>query len=160
MNASATPTTAYIEPILKTIRVKASPARAFEVFTSGVTSWWNPQHSINPTKAAIDKVVLEPRVGGRWYERGVDGSECEWGRVLAWEPPSRVVIVWQVNTQWKFDANLHTEVEVHFDAQPSGETLVTLEHRYLERLGENAAAQREMMNGGWGGLLALYAAKV
>lgn len=156
MNATTTP---YVEPIVKTVRVKATPARAFEVFTSNAQSWWNPSHSINPTKSAIDKIVLEPKVGGRWYERGADGSECEWGHVKVWEPPKRVVIVWQINSQWTYDENLHTEVEVRFEPKGS-ETVVTLEHRFLERLGEKASQMREGMNSGWGGQLDLYAAKV
>ena len=155
---NATVTTAYVEPVVKTIRVKATPAGAFEVFTRS-TAWWNPNHSINPTKAAIAEVVLEPRVGGRWYERGVDGSECDWGRVLVWEPPKRVVLQWQITTQWTYDANLHTEVEVRFEPQ-GAETLVTLEHRLLERWGDKARETRDSVNGGWGALLDRFAAIV
>ena len=152
-----TVTTPYVEPVVKSIRVKASPQRAFDVFTADASRWWNRNHSINPTRSPIEKVVLEPRVGGRWYEVGQDGSECEWGKVLAWEPPRRVVLQWQIGTDWQFHEDLHTEVEVTFEAQGS-ETLVTLEHRFLERWGEKARETREMVNGGWGGLLERFAA--
>lgn len=150
--------TVYVEPVRKTIRVQATPARAFEVFTAGMSRWWMPTHSISPTKAPIAEVVIEPRVGGRWYERGVDGSECDWGRVLLWEPPGRLVLAWQINAQWKYDPTLLTEVEVRFEAA-SGATEVRLEHRRLERLGDAAAAARARFDspGGWSGLLERYA---
>jgi uncharacterized protein YndB with AHSA1/START domain len=157
MTSSAT--TAYVEPVRKTIRVQAAPARAFEVFTAGMSRWWMPTHSISPTKTPIAEVVIEPRVGGRWYERGTDGSERDWGRVLLWEPPTRLVLAWQIDAQWKFDPTLLTEVEVRFDAQASGTTEVKLEHRRLERLGDAAAGVRGKLAspGGWSGLLERYA---
>jgi uncharacterized protein YndB with AHSA1/START domain len=153
------PTTAYVEPVRKTIHVQATPARAFEVFTSGMGRWWLPTHSISRTKTAIAAVVIEPRVGGRWYERGTDGSECDWGRVLVWAPPSRLVLAWQIDAQWNFDPALITEVEVRFDAQASGTTEVNLEHRYLERCGDAAVGLRTALAspGGWGRLLGEYA---
>jgi uncharacterized protein YndB with AHSA1/START domain len=157
MNNSAT--TAYVEPVTKTIRVQATPARAFEVFTAGMGRWWMPSHSISPTKIPIAEVVIEPRVGGRWYERGIDGSECDWGRVLLWEPATRLVLAWQIGAQWHFDATLLTEVEVRFTAQASGVTEVKLEHRQLERFGDAAAAVRAALasHGGWSSLLERYA---
>jgi len=152
---------AYIEPVLKSIRVQAAPARAFEVFTSGMARWWLPSHTINPTKSPIAAIVIEPREGGRWYERGEDGSECDWGRVLVWQPPARVVLAWQINAQWQYDPRLVTELEVRFTAQASGGTDVTLEHRLLERLGDAAAGVRDAIDSpsGWSGLLELYAAE-
>ena len=151
--------TAYVEPVLKSIRVQAKPARAFEVFTAKMARWWLPTHTINPTKSPIAAIVIEPRPGGRWYERGADGSECEWGRVLVWQPPTRVVLAWQINAQWEYDASLVTEVEVRFTALPAGGTEVTLEHRLLERHGDAAAAVRDAINSpsGWSGLLERYA---
>lgn len=99
-------------PVRRSVTVKASPARAFEVFTSGFSSWWPKTHSIGtvPLKTAI----IEPRAGGRWYETGEDGSECPWGDVIAWEPPQRIVLAWRIGTDWKFDPDLLTEVEVRF----------------------------------------------
>ncbi|HLX22813.1 MAG TPA: SRPBCC family protein [Usitatibacter sp.] len=157
MNATIAPS--YVEPVVKTTRVKATPAHAFEVFTRNIKAWWKPEHSINPTRSAIDKIVLEPRAGGRWYEIGVDGSECEWGRVLAWDPPKRVVLAWQITTQWTYDANLHTELEVRFEPQ-GAETVVTLEHRLLENWGEKARETRDAVNGGWGSLVDRLAAAI
>ena len=151
--------TAYIEPVVKSIRVQATQARAFEVFTARMAKWWLPTHTINPTKSAIAAIIIEPRAGGRWYERGEDGSECQWGRVLVWQPPKRVVLAWQINAQWEYDASLVTEVEVRFSAQPAGGTEVTLEHRLLERLGDAASGLRDAINSpsGWSGLLERYA---
>jgi len=154
---NATTAAAHVEPVVKTLRVKATARHAFEVFTADITRWWNRNHSINPTRSPLAKVVMEPKAGGRWYELGEDGSECEWGKVLAWDPPRRVVLAWQISTQWTFDASLHTELEVRFEPQGS-ETLVTLEHRFLERWGEKARETREMVDGGWGGLLERFAA--
>jgi uncharacterized protein YndB with AHSA1/START domain len=152
----------YIEPVRKTIRVQAPAARAFEVFTAGMFRWWPATHSINPTKAAIAEIVMEPRSGGRWYERGADGSECEWGRVLLWEPPRRVVLAWQIDAAWKFDPALLTEVEIRFKAQGSDATEVSLEHRKLEALGETAAGVRAIVDSasGWSGLLERYATEL
>jgi uncharacterized protein YndB with AHSA1/START domain len=105
-------------PVRKSILVKAPPQRAFEVFTSGIGRWWPPSHHIG--KAELQDAIIEPRAGGRWYERGVDGSECEWGRVLAWEPPQRVVLAWQLSADWEFDPSLVTEVEVRFTPEGEG----------------------------------------
>ena len=101
---------------------------------------------------------MEPRSGGRWYELGVDGSECEVGQVAAWEPPSRLLLIWQLTAEFKFDPTLETEVEVLFTPEGSG-TRVDLEHRNLERLGETAETLRQSIDspGGWGGLLELFA---
>ena len=157
MNAPTAPL--YIEPVRKTIRVQAPAARAFEIFTAGMFRWWPATHSINPTKAPIAEIVMEPRSGGRWYERGADGSECDWGRVLLWEPPLRVVLAWQIDAAWKFDPALLTEVEIRFEAQGAGATEVRLEHRKLEALGETAAGTRAIIDSasGWSGLLERYA---
>ena len=101
---------------------------------------------------------MEPRAGGRWYERGEDGSECQWGRVLSWEPPARVVLAWQINAQWQYDPDFETEVEIKFIADGTG-TRVELEHRDLERYGEQAETMRATFDsdGGWNGLLAAFA---
>lgn len=158
MNSTAT--AAYVEPILKTMVVQAKPEHAFEVFTAGMGRWWLRNCSINPTKSPIAEVVIEPRVGGRWFERGSDGSECDWGKVLVWEPSRRLVLAWQINAQWQFDPALTTEVEVNFNAQSSKATKITLEHRKLERYGDSASVVRDGLGGGWGGLLERYAAAV
>jgi len=148
-------TPAYVEPVVRSVRVAASPARAFEVFTSNIGRWWIPTHSILASKSPQASVTIEPRVGGRWFERGEDGSECDWGHVMVWEPPRRLVLAWQLDAQWDFDPALVTEVEVRFDAEPSGGTTVTLEHRCLERYGAGAESARTGLasEGGWSGLL-------
>lgn len=143
-------------PVRKSIHVKVTPAKAFDVFTAGMGRWWLKSHSINasPTR----DIVMEPRAGGRWYEIGEDGSECPWGQVLAWEPPSRLLLAWQVGGAWTFDPNLITEVEVRFLPERSG-TRVELEHRNLERFGDQAEAVRATFEspGGWSGLLESFA---
>ena len=143
-------------PVRKSIQVNATPERAFDVFTSGIGRWWPKTHKIG--KADLDRPVIEPRSGGRWYEIDVDGSECEIGRVAAWDPPSRLLLIWQLTPEFTYDPDLITEVEILFTADGNG-TRVDLEHRDLERMGEKAEAMRESISspGGWPGLLALFA---
>jgi uncharacterized protein YndB with AHSA1/START domain len=144
-------------PVRKSVIVQASASRAFEVFTAGIARWWPKSHHIGASEP--ERQVIEPREGGRWFERGVDGVECDIGRVLRWQPPTLLVLAWQLTADWKFDAALVTEVEVRFTAIEARVTRVELEHRHLERLGERAAAMREQIDApnGWGGLLALFA---
>ena len=143
-------------PVRKSIHVKAAPERAFEVFTSGIGRWWPKSHKIGQSE--LDRPVIEPLAGGRWYELDVDGSECELGKVAVWDPPSRLVLIWQLTPEFKFDPDLITEVEVQFTPDGDG-TRVDLEHRDLERLGEKADAMRETVSGpgGWPALLQLFA---
>lgn len=147
--------TVAITPVRKSVRVKAAPTRAFEIFTAGMKRWWLPQYSINASPIA--DVVVEPRAGGRWFERGEDGSECQWGTVLAWEPPSRLVLNWQISAQWQYDPALTTEVEVHFIPEGEG-TRVELEHR-LDGYGPAAEQMRAIFDGpaAWTGLLESFA---
>lgn len=143
-------------PVRKSLFVNATQDHAFEVFTAGMGRWWPKSHKL--TEADLDQQIIEPKQDGRWYQRSVDGSECEIGTVAAWEPPARVLLIWQLNAQWTFDPDLKTEVEVRFMPEGSG-TRVELEHRHLERLGDTAEGFREAIDapGGWGGLLELYA---
>ena len=145
--------------VRKSVTVAAAIAIAFEVFTARIESWW-PMASHHIGDADCAAVVIEPRPGGRWYERGVDGVECAWGRVLVWEPERRVVLVWQLNAQFKFDPTLHTEVDVRFTAIDEPTTRVDLEHRGLEVYGADALAMREAFGSpnGWNGMLEHYAA--
>jgi uncharacterized protein YndB with AHSA1/START domain len=147
-------------PVRKSIVVQADVARSFSAFTSGIGRWWPRSKSIGAT-AQVD-VVLEGRAGGRWYELGTDGAECEWGKVLVWEPPARVVLAWQIGSDWKYDPALVTEVEVTFTALVGGATRVDIEHRHLERFGNDAARLRDAFDsdGGWPGVLRAFAAVV
>jgi hypothetical protein len=141
-------------PIRKSLVVEADVERAFTVFTSRMGSWWPRSHST--AASPLVDVIVEPRAGGRWYERGEDGSETEWGKVLHWEPPARVLLGWQLDGNWKYNPACVTEVEINFTSLPAGGTRVDFEHRHLERLGDNAGAIRELLNSGWGGILDLY----
>jgi uncharacterized protein YndB with AHSA1/START domain len=148
--------TINVAPVRKSVRVAARRERAFEVFTAGIGRWWPKSHHIGA--ADLDTLVIEPRPGGRWYERGIDGSECEVGKVLVWEPPARLVLCWQLTPEWKDDPDLITEVEVQFIAEGANATRVELEHRNLERMGARADAMRQQIDGpnGWGALLELF----
>jgi uncharacterized protein YndB with AHSA1/START domain len=142
----------------KSVRVKAPPSVAWRVFTERMGTWWPlATHTIGTAKA-VD-AVIEPHVGGRWYERGDDGSTRDWGRVLAWAPYERLVLSWEISADWRHDPNLRTEVEVRFIAQGSDGTLVELEHRHLERYGARREQVRGILDGeaGWSGLLASFA---
>jgi uncharacterized protein YndB with AHSA1/START domain len=99
-------------------------------------------------------VVIEPRAGGRWYEVSENGAEYDWGRVLAWDPPARLVLAWQLTAAFEYDAGFETEVEVTFVAD-GDETVVSFEHRNLERFGD-VPELLTGMDAGWGMLLAGY----
>lgn len=139
-----------IAPVRKEIVVEAPAAHAFRVFTDGVDRWWPRQHHIG--KSPLKRAVIEPGMGGRWYSVCEDGSECDIGRVLAWDPPHRLVMSWQINGAWQFDPAFVTEVEVTFTPDGPAKTTVVVEHRDLERYGAQAAAIREMIGAdtGWG----------
>ena len=141
-----------IAPIVRTVEVKAAPARAFDLFTSRIGDWWPKGIGKAPHVA----IVMEPQVGGRWFERDADGNETQWGKVLSWEPPARVLLAWQINTRWSFDPDLMTEVELTFAPAEGGGTLVTLEHRNLERFGADAVPHVERLRGGWPTHLAVF----
>jgi uncharacterized protein YndB with AHSA1/START domain len=145
--------------VRQTVTVDAPPERAFTVFTADLASWW-PLDAYHIGAQPAVAVVVEPRPGGRWYERAADGSECDWGSVLAWEPPHRVVLVWQISAEWQPDPALRTEVEVRFAAEEGDRTRVELEHRGLEAYGERAQQMRDIFGSpdGWGSLLRRFAA--
>jgi uncharacterized protein YndB with AHSA1/START domain len=144
-----------IAPIVRTVSVKASPQRAFDAFTANMGQWWPKDHTISTQP--WETVIIEPHAGGRWFERAADGTETHWGKVLSWEPPGRVLLAWQISADWAYDPDLSTEVEMSFVDQGDGSTLVTLEHRNLERFGERAAAHADQLGNGWPGLLQKFA---
>ncbi len=143
-------------PVRKSVTIRATPARAFEVFTAGFDRWWPRSHHIGG--AELKQAFIEPRAGGRWYEINSEGAECDWGRVLAWEPPGRLVLAWQIGADWKYDPALVTEVEVTFTDAGGGMTRVDLEHRKLELMGAKAAEARVSFDApeGWGAILGAY----
>jgi len=144
---SHTPT---IPALHATITAGVPIERAFRVFTRSFDSWWPREFHIGRSDMA--EAILEPRAGGRWFERGTDGTECDWGRVLAWEPPHRLVVTWQINGEWQYDPDpAHaSEVEVRFTADGPERTLVELEHRFLDRLvGGQAIHDGIGQGGGW-----------
>jgi uncharacterized protein YndB with AHSA1/START domain/uncharacterized damage-inducible protein DinB len=146
-------------PVKKSIAVKASVDHAFKVFTEGFDTWWPRSHHIG--KQPLVKAVIETRAGGRCFGREADGTECDWGRVLSWEPPHRFVLAWQINPAWQYEPDLAkaSEVEVRFTAEAGGMTRVDLEHRYFERHGDGADKVRSSVDsaGGWGSLLQQFA---
>ena len=144
------------------IVVEAPVERAFDVFTQQMPSWWHPDHHI--LRGELAEMVFEPRVGGGIYDRGVDGSECRWARVLAYEPPDRVVISWDITPQWQIetDPGKSSEVEVQFIAETPERTRVVLEHRNLDRHGDGWEGVREGVHGdqGWPLYLDRFAARI
>jgi uncharacterized protein YndB with AHSA1/START domain len=146
--------------IRTSIVVEAPIERAFRVFTEDFGSFKPPEH--NMLGVDIAETIFEPRVGGNLYDRGVDGSECRWARVLAYEPPDRVVISWDISPQWQLETDLEktSEVEVRFTSETPERTRVELEHRNLERHGEGWEAVREGVggDGGWPLYLQRFAA--
>ena len=144
------------------IVVDAPIERAFSVFTDGFGTFKPREH--NMLGVDIAESVFEPHAGGRVYDRGVDGSECQWARVLAYEPPDRVVISWDISPQWQIEADpaRTSEVEVRFTEDAPGRTRVDLEHRHLERHGEGWEQLRDSVagEGGWPGCLRAFAERV
>jgi uncharacterized protein YndB with AHSA1/START domain len=140
-------------PIRSEITVHATPKRAFEIFTQGMHRWWPAEYTQFPR----DAIVIEPKNGGRWFERGKEGNETTNGKVLDWQPPGRVLFAWQLDGQWQYDAKLVTELEVKFTSDGNGGTHVTLEHRDLDRMGAGAEETYAMLTGGWGDLLKRFA---
>jgi len=142
------------------IVVAAPIDRAFSVFTNDFGRFKPPEHNLLQVEVA--ETVFEPRVGGHLYDRGIDGSECHWARVLAFEPPDRVVISWDISPQWQLETDpaKTSEVEVRFIAETSDRTRVELEHRNLERHGEGWEGVREGVGGdeGWPLYLQRFAA--
>jgi uncharacterized protein YndB with AHSA1/START domain len=133
------------------ITVKAPIERAFSIFTDGIGTWWSPDHHI--LRGELAEMVFEPRVGGHVYDRGVDGSECHWARVLVYNPPDRVVFSWDISLEWQIETDHEktSEVEVRFTALGPDRTLVELEHRHIDRHGDGWEQMRDAVGSpnGW-----------
>jgi hypothetical protein len=152
--------TIKIAPVRKSVVVRTSPDKAFEVFTARVDRWWPKTHNIGG--APIVETVIEPFVGGRWFTKCADGTEVVVGHVRVWQPAERLVVSWEINAQWKSDARvaLASEVDIRFLPEDPGSTRVELEHRDFERMGAaDGETMRNNVNGGWPGILALFAAE-
>jgi uncharacterized protein YndB with AHSA1/START domain len=133
------------------ITVEAPIETAFEVFTAGIGTWWPPAHHL--LEGELSEMVFEPKRGGNIYDRMTDGRECRWARVLAYEPPNRVVFSWDISLSWQIetDHSKTSEVEVRFTADGPTHTHVELEHRNLDRHGEGFEGMRDAVGspGGW-----------
>jgi uncharacterized protein YndB with AHSA1/START domain len=144
------------------IVVEAPIERAFSVFTDGFGTFKPREH--NMLQVDIAETVFETHVGGNVYDRGVDGSECRWARVLAFEPPNRVVFSWDISPQWQIETDLDktSEVEVRFIAEAPERTRVELEHRNLDRHGPGWESERDGVGGdqGWRLYLDRFAGQV
>jgi uncharacterized protein YndB with AHSA1/START domain len=151
--------TATDAPVMKSVTVRARPERAFEIFTREIDAWWPRSHHIG--KSPMRRVQIEERTGGRCYTEQEDGTECDWGRVLVWDPPHRFVMAWQITHEWGFEPSLakSSEVEIAFTPAADGGTRVDLVHRFFSRHGTGAASMRAAVDApnGWTGLLRLFA---
>jgi uncharacterized protein YndB with AHSA1/START domain len=141
------------------IVVDAPLERAFSVFTDDIGTWFPSEYNLLDTE--IVERVFEPRVGGHVYDRGADGSECHWARVLAYEPPTRVVISWDISPQWQIETDpaKTSEVDVRFVPESEQRTRVELEHRNIDRHGDGWEQTRDSVggDGGWPGCLRSFA---
>jgi uncharacterized protein YndB with AHSA1/START domain len=156
-------TTQIADTSVRTSIVVDAPAeQAFSVFTEDIGSWWPPDHHI--LEGELAEMVFEPRAGGRVFDRGVDGSECQWARVLVYEPPNRVVISWDIDPRWQIetDPDRTSEVEARFVPQAPDRTRVELEHRNLERHGDGWEQVRDAVGspGGWAHGLGAFAERL
>lgn len=131
------------------VEIATTPGRAFELFTTRMADWWDEDKHI--LDAPLAEMVFEPRVGGQIIDRGTDGSECRWARVLAYEPPDRVCFSWDIDVRWQIETDPErcSEVEITFAAISDARTLVTLTHRHLDRHGPGWESMRDAVAGGW-----------
>jgi DNA-binding transcriptional ArsR family regulator/uncharacterized protein YndB with AHSA1/START domain len=145
--------------VAKTVLVNAPLAVAFDVFVG--QRWW-PVQTHHLAEPHGTEVVLEPFSGGRWYERAADGTETDWGTVLAWQPPHRLLLTWQVSSRWTFeeDPARGSQIEVTFTPEGPDGTRVDLTHRHLERYGTAAERMRQILDGKGGEPLAAFARHV
>jgi uncharacterized protein YndB with AHSA1/START domain len=144
----------------RSITVEAPIDRAFKVFTEGFDTWWPREHHIG--SADLSEAIIEGHVDGRWYERDVDGSECEWGRVLVWDPPRHVALSWHLNGEFQYDPDpdRSSRVDVRFVEESGARTRVELEHSSIDRHGDGWEKVFAGISapGGWPDLIERYAA--
>lgn len=141
-----------IEPLQLSFEVGCPAARAFAIWTARTSAWWPVSHTVSTQAGLV--VVIEPRVGGRIFERTPDGTEHDWGEIVAWDPPHRFVYSWHLRVD-RADA---TEVEVRFTDLDGATSRVDIEHRGWERLGARGLERRDANSAGWAGLLPSFRA--
>lgn len=146
MDASQPGTPTAVPPVRKSVDVPVPADRAFAHFTRRPAEWWPESHAL---VAARDQVIFEPRVGGRWYERSTDGAELDWGRVLVWEPPHRLVLTWRIDGGFRpiDDDERASRVEVTFTRRGPESSRVELAHVELDRHGPAAGRIRAAVDG-------------
>ena len=143
-----------IAPIKRMVEVALTPPQAFELFVNRMGDWWPKTKTPGANEHVA--IVVEPRPGGRWAEKDRQGAETQWGKVVAWEPPGRLVLGWQLNGEFRYDPDLLTEVELTFSPTTDG-TMVSLEHRDLEKFGSDAERMVQAITGGWTSRLSDFA---
>ncbi len=144
-------------PVRQEVTVNCTPERAFDVFTHQFQSWWPASHHVGEGELA--EVRIEPWAGGRWYELNTRGTECDWGYVLAWDPPAGLDLAWQLSAEFRYDPDLLTRVAIRFTEIQPGRTRVVVEHGDLDQYGLRSMEMREtfLSEGGWPGLIASFA---
>ena len=141
-----------IEPLRISLDVRCAPEHAFRVWTAMTSLWWPPSHTATGEEGL--EVILEPRAGGRVFQRSATGQEIDWGEVIDWDPPRRFTYLWHLRVD-RADA---TEVEIRFEPAPEGRTRVEIEHRRWEQLGALGRERRDANMAGWGRLLPHFVA--
>lgn len=145
--------------VRSTVTVDLPVAHAFTIFTTDMARWWPAEHHV--LDGPLAEMIVEPRVGGHIFDRGVDGTECRWARVVAYEPPVRFAFSWDISTDWKVETDPEhcSEVEVTFTEEGPSRTRVSLEHRYLERHGEGWEGMMQSVSDprGWPFVMESYA---
>lgn len=153
--------------VQKSVRVKASIERAWSVFVEQMETWWPATHHIGDTP--FEAIFVEPRAGGRWYERNAKGDLCDWGTVLHWQPPHCLRLSWHVgpghdSPEWVADMDMAkaSELEIRFTPESAETTLVQLVHSKIERHGEGAEKLRDLFDGpgAWVTILELFGQRV
>jgi uncharacterized protein YndB with AHSA1/START domain len=143
--------------VRKTLLLNCARDHAFHVFTQNMGRWWPETHHVG--NVPFRDILIEPRGGGRWYEINAKDEEGLWGHVLRWEPPRRIVLSWHLDTTFKFNPDLAqaSELDISFHAMTGNKVRVEFEHRHIERHGEGFEKLREVLDGGWVGVLGEFA---
>ena len=144
-----------IAPVRAEVQVGQSPPHAFALFTARMGEWWQDR---TPGNNPAVEITLEPFSGGRWFEVDAEGVETVWGKVVEWQPPARVLLIWEMNSRFQLDPAVVTEIEIRFSETASGGTWAELEHRKLEAYGADAERLAESIGRGWPNQLRGFAA--